>query len=592
MTSNKDNVNIYNVNINNINNINNTEIEIGGMMYKKFFIIVATCIGIFLCMLDTTVMNIALPAIQNGLHTNLSALSWAINAYTIIFAAFTIPLSKIAERIGLHKFYIVGLVFFLIGSILSANSQSLNELIRGRIIQSLGAATIFPLSMVIGINTTSLAKRTRVIAALGVTQGLAAALGPTIGGILTQYLSWRWIFLINVPLIVVSIVLCWVYLDFHEKSKSLKIDFIGSLISIIVLFTMTLALVQGREWGWTSPLILTLLFVSVVGLVGFVFYERRIDFPMVPMKLFQNRQFNGAALTIVLSNLFLVGVTVVLPTYFTKIQGKSELTAALLVTPISAMIFIFSPIAALLIKKIGARLIIAVGFLSMTGSYILFSTISMTSIPEIVSTCMLLGFGYGIIAGPIVVLAAADFTGEMLTASQSVVGVLRQVGIVLAVAIFVTGLYNNISTAKIKSLNQAYNQVEKLKLTSAQQKTMLEQVNQQIQSENNNPNFPKNHVTKQEKQSLIAKNYNQAIQNKSDIPDNIKSEILQQVTNEVTQKIKKINQKINQTIEKIITYTQSQFSDAFIKLYRNSIFFVLISIPVSLFFKKQYRLSK
>ncbi len=561
-------------------------------MYKKFFIIVATCIGIFLCMLDTTVMNIALPAIQNGLHTNLSALSWAINAYTIIFAAFTIPLSKIAERIGLHKFYIVGLVFFLIGSILSANSQSLNELIRGRIIQSLGAATIFPLSMVIGINTTSLAKRTRVIAALGVTQGLAAALGPTIGGILTQYLSWRWIFLINVPLIVVSIVLCWVYLDFHEKSKSLKIDFIGSLISIIVLFTMTLALVQGREWGWTSPLILTLLFVSVVGLVGFVFYERRIDFPMVPMKLFQNRQFNGAALTIVLSNLFLVGVTVVLPTYFTKIQGKSELTAALLVTPISAMIFIFSPIAALLIKKIGARLIIAVGFLSMTGSYILFSTISMTSIPEIVSTCMLLGFGYGIIAGPIVVLAAADFTGEMLTASQSVVGVLRQVGIVLAVAIFVTGLYNNISTAKIKSLNQAYNQVEKLKLTSAQQKTMLEQVNQQIQSENNNPNFPKNHVTKQEKQSLIAKNYNQAIQNKSDIPDNIKSEILQQVTNEVTQKIKKINQKINQTIEKIITYTQSQFSDAFIKLYRNSIFFVLISIPVSLFFKKQYRLSK
>ncbi|KZK04739.1 putative MDR permease possible transmembrane efflux protein [Lactococcus cremoris] len=556
-------------------------------MYKKIFILMASCIGIFLCMLDTTVMNIALPAIQSGLHTNLSALSWAINAYTIIFAAFTIPLSKVAERLGMNKFYILGLFFFLIGSILSANSGDLSSLIIGRIIQSLGAATIFPLSMVIGINTMSLDKRTKVIAALGVTQGLAAALGPTIGGVLTQYFSWRWIFLINVPLISLSIILCLIFLQFREEKKEIKIDILGAVLSIIVLFSMTLALVQGREWGWASPIILLLMFTSIIGLFGFIFYERSIDFPMIPMRLFQSRQFNGAALTIILSNLFLVGVTVVLPTYFTKIQNKSELTAALLVTPISAMIFIFSPIAALLINKIGSRIIIAVGFFSMAVAYILFSTISMTSLPEVISACIFLGFGYGIIAGPILVLAAADFTGEMLTASQSVVGVLRQVGIVLAVAIFVTGLYNNISVAKKDAINEAQNQITKLSLPTKQKNMMLKQVEQKIESENSTSHFSNNHVTPQEKQKLITEKYTKIIQNMSNKTEESESEVLQQVTSEVNNKIDHINMEINGTIEKITIQTKKQFSIAFVKLYRSSIIFILLSMLVSMLFIKK-----
>lgn len=557
-------------------------------MLKKVLVITAMCIGIFLCMLDTTVMNIALPAIQNGLNTNLSDLSWAINTYTIIFAAFTIPLSKVAERIGLHKFYILGLIFFLIGSIISASSQNLTQLIGGRAVQSVGAATIFPLSMVIGISTTSLSRRTRVIAALGVTQGLAAALGPTIGGILTQYFSWRWIFLVNAPLILISIILCLIYLNFKEARKNIKIDFLGALLSIIMLFTLTLALVQGRDWGWRSPLILTLLIISLVSLTAFIIYERKIDFPMIPMKLFENRQFIGASLTIVLSNLFLVGVTVILPTFFTKIQGKSELTAALIVTPISAMIFICSPIAALMIKKFGARFIIAIGFLSMGTAYVLFTYISMTSIFQITGTCILLGFGYGIITGPITVLAADDFTGEMLTASQSVAGVLRQVGIVLAVAIFVTGLYNNLSSAKETSLHNAKIQIERMNLPYHQKTKILEQMNKQIQSENSTTSFPKNHITDQEKQDLITANYNQVTKNKGVLVEvNIELQIKKEITRKVVSKINEINSETNKVIEKIISYTKSQFSKVFISLYRHSIAFVFISAIVSFLFKKK-----
>ena len=561
-------------------------------MNKKLLTLVICCIGIFLCMLDTTVMNIALPAIQNGLHSNLDDLSWAINAYVIVFAALTIPLSRIAERVGMHKFFLLGLLMFLIGSVLSATASELSFLIVGRVVQSLGAATIFPLSMVIGISTADSSKRTRVIAALGVTQGLAAALGPTIGGLLTQFSSWRWIFLINIPFIIISLVLSVMNLNFHEKRSRVKIDSVGAILSIIALFTLTLALVQGQSWGWRSILIISLFSISLLSIITFIIYERHAEAPMIPMILFKDQQFNGAALTIVLSNLFLVAVTVVLPTYFTKIQGKNEFIAALLVTPISAMIFVFSPIAAVLIQKLGARIVIATGFLSMTISYILFSTINMDNIIQVVGTCLLLGFGYGIIAGPIVVLAASDFTGEVLTASQSVAGVLRQVGVVLAVAIFVTSLYSNVNSAKLQSIKYAEQKIEKLSIPNEQKKEMTNQVTEQIQEEKNTATFSQNHISANQKKELILQHYNQMLANNSNLPQVKKEKILQEVTIEVNKKIQKINSEINDTILGIVAHTKGKLSDAFVSLYRLSIFFVGVSMGVSFLFKRKSKLEK
>lgn len=138
---------------------------------KKVLSIFAMCIGIFLCMLDTTVMNIALPSIQDSLHVTLNNLQWALNIYTILFASLTIPLSQLAERFGKHKCYLLALLLFAVGSLMSSLSTTLTQLIIGRAIQSMGAALIFPLSMTIGINTVSLEARKGVIAALGVTQG-------------------------------------------------------------------------------------------------------------------------------------------------------------------------------------------------------------------------------------------------------------------------------------------------------------------------------------------------------------------------------------------------------------------------------------
>lgn len=157
------------------------------MKARNILTICAMSIGIFLCMLDTTVMNVALPAIQSSLNTQLNSLSWALNIYTILFASLTIPLGKIAEHFGINKTYIIGLIIFICGSTISASAYNLNILISGRALQSIGAALVFPLSMTIGISIVDISTRKKVIAILGITQGLAAALGPTIGGCLTQF---------------------------------------------------------------------------------------------------------------------------------------------------------------------------------------------------------------------------------------------------------------------------------------------------------------------------------------------------------------------------------------------------------------------
>lgn len=558
---------------------------------KKVLSIFAMCIGIFLCMLDTTVMNIALPSIQDSLHVTLNNLQWALNIYTILFASLTIPLSQLAERFGKHKCYLLALLLFAVGSLMSSLSTTLTQLIIGRAIQSMGAALIFPLSMTIGINTVSLEARKGVIAALGVTQGLASALGPTIGGVVTQFLGWEWIFLINLPLTALSFLICVTCLNLKEGGERVESDVLGAALCMLTLFTMTLGLVQGSSWGWTSITILSLLSSSIVLLVLFILWEKRFKQPMVPLELFKNKAFTGAALAGLLSNVFLVAVTVVLPTYFTRVQNKTELVAALLVTPITAMIFIFSPIAALMIDKLGPRVVIASGFILMTIAYYLFTQIEMSNLVQTSMACLILGAGYGIIAGPITVLAASDFTGTLLSASQSVAGVLRQIGIVLAVAIYVSGLYANLTTAKSESIDYITKIVKTIDVSASRQKTIIETAASSLGKSTSTPTST-NHFSKKEKDRIIEENYEAVLsQYPSTISNGQKKQIHSSVEETVTKKLQTINKQINTAIQKIKTYAKKRYTKAFTKLYQYSIVFVALSTFSFLLFPKK-RMSK
>lgn len=566
-------------------------------MLKKATKLVGTmAIGIFLCMLDTTVMNIALPAIQTGLSTSLEQLSWALNLYTILFASLTIPLGRLADIHGRGRFYILGLALFLVGSLFSGLATNVAWLIVGRGIQSLGAAIVFPASMTIGIQSVPMEKRTSAIATLGVTQGLAAAMGPTIGGIMTQFFGWRGIFLINVPFTLLSLVLCWRLFDLHEsKQAKERLDVAGSLLSMMMLFSLTLLLVKGSGWGWTSGRGLGLGLLSLVALAAFIVVEAHSQQPMVPLALFKDKQFVGSAVVTVMSGIFLVALLVLMPSFFTKVQNKGELLAALMITPASLMIFIWSPISGWLLSKVGPQAVILMGSLSMIGGYVALSQMNPNIYWQVCVAAILVGTGYGIVIGPITVLAAGNFTGNLLTASQSVIGVFRQIGTSLAVAIFVSALSVNLVTAKANIWTFAQNGVEALSVTDKVKRDTLMQVKTQLATEKTPKHQQTTFIGKPKTQRLIRLNYQQALQkNKlTQAPAAVKRRIHQQVSQAVTTQVTQDNRALTPVVATIRRETKQQLTQAFLRPYRLALPFTFgMLLTVFLFRKRRDYLNR
>ncbi|OAK35548.1 MFS transporter [Bacillus wiedmannii] len=568
---------------------------------KGIKIVFLMCLGIFLCMIDTTIMNIALPAIQRSVNTSLEKMSWVLNVYTMTIAVLAIPLGRIADIFGKAKMYILGLVVFGGGSVLCAFANTGDFLIFSRFIQSIGAAILFPTSMVIGVSAMPLAKRHVALAILGVTQGLSAAMGPVIGGIITQNFGWRWVFFVNVPICILGIILCCIMLQIKNEERIIsKIDWGGLVLSSTAIFSLTLILVKGNTWGWQSNIALFCYALSAISLVLFVLVERKIHNPMVNLKLFQDRMFVGASIVVILSNLFLIGVTVLLPTFLTKIQGRTEIEAAFLVTPISAMIFFVSPVAATLIQKLGKVTIILSGFLVMGLSYYWLQMIGVNSTNiEIIIPCMILGVGYGLVVGPITVLSASSFEGELLTASQSVVSMLRQVGIVLAVAIFVSNLTYNLAVNKENVYRYAEEKVRNIHVDRTQQAEILQATKEKIEKQSidtiaevkQNETFLG--LNKGEKEELIHQKADEVL---SGVPveyrDVKREEVMNQVTKEVEKQEGNIKKEVLAFSNDVNHYAQNQMAMSFTDLYKASVPIILVFALVSLLFWEGKALSK
>ncbi|MFT8555727.1 MFS transporter [Liquorilactobacillus hordei] len=565
------------------------------MKKKQIIILVTMALGIFLCMLDTTVMNIALPAIQTGLHTDLRTLQWALNVYTITFAALTIPLGRIADQIGRHKVYVVGLILFFIGSLLSATSSTVALLIAGREVQSIGAAIVFPASMTIGINTVELDKRNQPVVVLGITQGLAAAFGPTIGGLITQFWGWRGIFYVNIPLVLLAIVMCVYLLPMRkEKVVRAKIDVIGMLLAIATLFSLTLALVQGSDWGWTNSKIIFLFISFAVSFGLFIWRESSTSDPMIRLDLFKYRHFTGAVVVTVLSGIFFVGMMVLMPSFFTKVQGYTELEAALMITPASVMVFLLSPISGLLLKKVGSRLLIATGLFLLAVGYVVISVMNPNLYWQFAVACILIGAGYGIIIGPITVLSAGDFTGELLTASQSVTGVFRQIGTVLAVAIFVSALSTNLGIAKDQVWSTAQSEIKKVSVSHVKKQQILQITHKNLYGEKNTAAVNHPAVSSRAESKIIESETKQYLVNHNGTqwPDAIKKKIRKEITAIVKIKVKNVNRQVANYHENIIKIVKQKMTQAFIKPYQVAMPFAWLMLVTVFIFEKTKRKSK
>ncbi|NRD78023.1 MFS transporter [Bacillus sp. BRMEA1] len=563
--------------------------EMGGMK-----VVLLMCLGTFVCMLDSTIMNITLPAIQDDLHTTLETSSWMLNVYTMTIAVLAIPMARFAEMFGRNKFYLAGLLVFGMGSALCGLASSGNFLIAARFLQSFGAAILIPCSMIIGIAAMPLEKRLVPQTLLGATQGLSTALGPTVGGILTEKLSWHWVFFVNVPICLLAMAGVAFILSLKKETRvRAKIDWLGLLFSTLAIFSLNLVLIKGNTWGWNSTPSIICYLVTIIAVTLFIVMERRVEAPMVNLKLFKDRIFTGSILIVTTGFIFLVGVTVLLPQFLTNFQHKTELQAALLITPVSAAIFVFANIAGLIVRKIGFVIPVIFGFCTMGAAYYLLQHLTIQSTTsEVVILCSLLGLGFSFVISSATLGSSSSFEGEMLTASQSVFSMLRQVGVVLAVAIFVAGLTNTIHGKKQEAIDYAAKKAAVLDVPQAAKDKILNETKKAINSQKTRK-IDSSLVTADERQQLIDGNVQKALdampeQQRNAAKDMIYIKVEQQVDHDIAERGKLIKTYSNQVED----FAQERISSSFAEIYKASIPFVLLCALTGFIFKKRRQKAK
>src|SRR3954470_14386960 len=342
---------------------------------NRWLVLVIVCVAQFMVVLDATIVNVALPSIQQALHFSPSSLQWIVNAYTLVFGGFLLLGGRAADLFGRQLLFIVGVVVFTAASLLNGLATTSNVLIGGRALQGLGAALVSPAAL--SIITTTFAEGRERTQALGVWSAISAggrAVGPLAGGALTQALSWPWIFFVNVPIGVAALVLAARYLPESRSEVRGRVDFAGAASVTGGLVVLVYAIVKAQTWGFGSPRTLGLGALALSLLPRFVAIERRSRAPLIRLDIFRIRSLASAnaVMLLVVSGMFATFFFVSI--YVQELLGYSPLKTGVAFLPLTGGIVIGAAIAQQLIRRIGVRAVAltgislaAVGLLSLGG---------------------------------------------------------------------------------------------------------------------------------------------------------------------------------------------------------------------------------
>ncbi len=409
--------------------------------------VLVVSIGLFLVYLDTTIVNIALPEISAALEMNLSTASWVINAFVISVAVLLIALGKIADIFGSYRVYMIGLVIFMVASFLCGIAPDTTSLIVFRVLQGIGAATVIPASLLL---VHSAVPPEKIGVAMGIWGGIGAlgiAFGPSLGGIVTEFISWRWVFFINIPIVLISLVFTIrVFRHHHDVRKPFHLDFAGLATFGIGMYFLTYAILQGHDNGWTSSLIIASFAISLIMLLLFTYLQHKVRYPLLDMKIFKSRLLIAGIVANLQSGILLMGMLIILPFYFTDIREMDTLTASLYITPTSLVMIVVAPIIGRMIDRIGYVVPLIIGYLiSITGFYLLSMIQTDSSHAYLVAAMMTAGVGIGVLVVTSMTIGTATVANEHVALGSSLFATLRNIGGAIGVALFVSIVVGNTS---------------------------------------------------------------------------------------------------------------------------------------------------
>ncbi|MEU2334981.1 MFS transporter [Streptomyces sp. NPDC013172] len=398
--------------------------------------LVITGVAGFMASLDNLVVTTALPSIRKDLGGALDDLEWTVSAYTLTFAVLLMFGAALGDRFGRRRLFLVGLTVFTGASAAAALAPGIDALIAARAVQGVGAAIMMPLTLTLLTAAVPEARRGMAYGIWGAVNGLAVASGPLIGGSLTEHVSWHWIFWLNVPLGVA--VLPFARLRLAESyGTGAPLDIPGTLLASGGLFGIVYGLVRGPADGWTSPLVLTGLFVGTALLAGFVLYGSRAGNPMLPMRLFRSRAFSGINAASLLMFLGMFGSIFLLSQYMQGVLGYSPTEAGLRMLPWTGMPMIVAPVAGILSDRIGGRPVVAAGlFFQAAGlGYLAAVVTAHASYGSQLPGLVISGIGMGLYFAPAANLVMSAVRPQEQGIASGANNALREVGGALGVAV-------------------------------------------------------------------------------------------------------------------------------------------------------------
>jgi EmrB/QacA subfamily drug resistance transporter len=404
---------------------------------RKWWTLGSLSFALFMIMLDNTVVNVALPAIQRDLGISRSELEWTVAAYALTFASLLLTGGKLGDLLGRRLIFVIGLVVFTASSLFCGLSSSAPELIAARAVQGVGAALMMPATLSIISATFAVRERGMAIGIWAGVSAMALAIGPLVGGIITEHISWNWIFYVNVPIGALGVVAALVVVpESRDTSHEQRLDLPGLLTSGIGLLAIVYALIEANQYGWTSARILSLFAIGAVALVAFVLLELHQRLPMLDLSLFKSGTFAGANLVAILVTLAMFGIFVFFPIYMQAFRGWSPIQAGAALLPWTVLIVIFAPIAGKLSDRVGSRWLMAGGMTVVAACCLVLSTITLHStFWHMLPAFILGGLGMSFVMTPMSAAAMGAAPVDKAGVASGVLNTFRQVGVALGIAV-------------------------------------------------------------------------------------------------------------------------------------------------------------
>jgi EmrB/QacA subfamily drug resistance transporter len=408
---------------------------------RNWFALALLCAVQFMVVLDIAIVNVALPSIQVDLGFSQDSLQWVLSAYALVFGGFLLLGGRAADLLGRRRIFIAGLVVFTLGSLLCGLAWDDTALIGARAIQGLGAAIISPAALsILGVTFTEGRERNIALGAWGAVGGFGAAAGVLMGGVLTDALSWEWIFFVNIPVGAVALALTPLLLGESRDARVKSFDALGAVLVTSGLVVLVYAITEARDYGWASLETIGLFAASVVLLAGFALTELRRRDPLMPFSIFRLQTLTGANISGLILGTATFAMFLMLTLYMQQVLGYSAMKTGVAYLAVALTAIVWSGVAAQLVTRIGVKPVLITGMAAMTAGLVYFTQVSVggSYLGDLLPGFLLIGLGLGFSFVPISIAALAGVQPSEAGLASGLINTSQQIGGALGIAVLST----------------------------------------------------------------------------------------------------------------------------------------------------------